>query len=188
MDTYYIKDFETKSQEIIDRINKGDVFVYPTDTIYGIGCDATNPQSVERIREIKQRFQGPFSVIAPNKEWIKNNCKTDTKINFWIKKLPGPYTFILNLKNENTVTKGVEKDMKLGIRILNHKIMEIFEKTKKPIITTSVNISTMPPLKDPKKISQFIEKNIDFIINQGLINSEPSNIIDLTQEKPNIIR
>ncbi len=92
---------ETKirKSEIKNMVLKGDVFIHPTDTIYGLGCDATNEQSVKKIREVKQRPTTPFSVIAPSKEWIEANCVITKEAKSWLKKLPGPFTFILKKKN-----------------------------------------------------------------------------------------
>ena len=78
---------EIKSAQIVKRINAGEVFIYPTDTIYGIGCDATNEGSVKSIRIVKQRFDKPFSVIAPSKQWILKNFEANKS---FIDKLPGP--------------------------------------------------------------------------------------------------
>lgn len=86
------------SLNLISRLKK-EIFIYPTDTIYGIGCDAENKTLVKKIREIKNRDNGSFSVIAPSINWILENCETDKK---QIKKyLPGPYTLILKKKRRN---------------------------------------------------------------------------------------
>ena len=85
---------------------KNSVFVYPTDTIYGIGCNATDESLVRKIRFIKKTDK-PFSVIVPNKEWIYNNCIITEGAEEWIRKLPGPYTLILRLKNKGAVAKNV---------------------------------------------------------------------------------
>ncbi|GAG45638.1 unnamed protein product, partial [marine sediment metagenome] len=75
-----------KKKEIEIRKLRNSVFIYPTDTIYGIGCNALNSKLVKRIRRIKKRDNKPFSVIAPSKKWIYDNCEVDRKI---LKKLPG---------------------------------------------------------------------------------------------------
>ena len=85
-------------QDFYKRIKSGKIFIYPTDTIYGLGCDATNAEAVKKIREIKERTKSPFSVIAPSKKWIKENCEITKKRALW--KLPGKYTIIFKLKNK----------------------------------------------------------------------------------------
>ncbi|UCG94990.1 MAG: Sua5/YciO/YrdC/YwlC family protein, partial [archaeon] len=85
------------SEKIEQLVLQGSVFIHPTDTIYGLGCDATRYNSVIRIRQIKQREQKPFSVIAPSKEWILENCVVGEAD---LTRLPGPYTLILKLKQK----------------------------------------------------------------------------------------
>ena len=82
------------------EIKKGAVFIYPTDTIYGIGCNARLPEAVIRLRAIKKQRDRPLSVIVPSKEWIRDNCDSPNRVEMrrWIKKLPGSYTIILKLK------------------------------------------------------------------------------------------
>ncbi len=124
------------------------IFIYPTDTIYGIGCDAENEFLVEKIRKIKRRDTKPFSVIAPSIEWILKNCET-TKDEIE-KFLPGAYTLILKKKDKNFLSKVSENEF-LGVRIPLHPITEILQKTGKPIVTTSVNFSEEPFVTDLKK-------------------------------------
>ena len=176
------------NETIINEISKGKIFIYPTDTIYGIGCDATNQKSVEKIREIKQRESKPFSIIAPNKEWIKNNCTINKKAKDWIKKLPGKYTLILRLKNQSALVQSVTSNQTVGVRIPSHWFAKIISKTNKPFITTSVNISGEPNLKSIKELKREIENKIDYFVNEGELNNSPSIIIDLTEKKEVIIK
>ena len=99
-----------KKSEIIENILNGKIFIYPTDTLYGIGCNAMNKASVEKIREIKGRDKKPFSVIAPNIFWIKDNLIVDCDLE---KYLPGPYTVILK-KKDPTFLKHVAEGDTLG--------------------------------------------------------------------------
>ena len=92
-------EFKMEKVSVIESILEGSVFIYPTDTIYGIGCNATNSDSVKKIRKLKGRLSNPFSVIAPSVEWIKENCVVAKDGEEWLKKLRGPYTLIFKLKN-----------------------------------------------------------------------------------------
>lgn len=171
--------------EIILEIKRGSIFIYPTDTIYGLGCNATNSKAVKRIRLIKERYDKPFSVIAPSLEWILNNFKIiDKKV---LKKLPGPYTLILNCK-KNVVTPEVNLSSKsVGIRIPKHNFSEIIKKANVPFVTTSVNKMGEEPIKDIKNIKPNILKEVDIIIDDGILNNKPSTIIDLTGKEPKVI-
>ena len=100
LDFYTHMDILTKSQlvktetklNIFSKLNSGKLFIYPTDTIYGIGCDATNIQAVLNIGIAKKRENQAYSIIAPSKDWIRENCETNTAVETWLNKLPGPYT------------------------------------------------------------------------------------------------
>ena len=92
-------ELKMEKQEIIDSITRGSLFIHPTDTIYGIGCNAQNSNSVKKIRKLKARSANPFSIIAPSFEWINENCIITKQAEEWLKKLPGPYTLIFgNIK------------------------------------------------------------------------------------------
>ncbi len=166
-----------------------DVFIYPTDTVYGIGCDATNGVLVEKIRELKQRENMPFSVIAPSKEWIRKICEVNELAEEWLDKLPGPYTLILKIKDHTKlprkVTCGAET---LGVRIPNHWISECVCELKKPIISTSANIHGENYMRSEQDIPNSWKHKIPFMIEEGEIDNKPSTIIDLSGEEPEIRR
>ena len=86
------EEINLEKQSIIDSIINGAVFIYPTDTIYGIGCNAQNPNSVKKIRLLKGRAASPFSVIAPSLNWVMENCIVTKEAGEWLEKFPGPYT------------------------------------------------------------------------------------------------
>ena len=172
---------------VVNEILTGKIFIYPTDTIYGIGCDATNNESVKRIREIKQRESKPFSVIAPNKQWIKDNCVISQIAEQWIKKLPGPCTLILKLKNKSAVSEAVTPTDTIGVRIPDNWFSEIIKKTGIPFITTSVNISGEPHIAKIEELEDKIKNQVDYIIEDGVLNNPPSTIIDLTSKEEIVI-
>lgn len=175
------EEFKLEKDAIIDAIIRGAIFVYPTDTIYGIGCNAQNPKSVRKIRELKSRASNPFSVIAPSLEWIKKNCIVTKEGEEWLKKLPGPYTLIFQLKND-CVAKEVNPELKtLGIRMPKHWVMNIVAEANVPVVTTSVNRSGEDYMTSLENLDTAIKSGIDFVLYEGEKIGSPSKIIDLTE-------
>jgi len=174
------ENFLSSEQLVIEEILAGKIFIYPTDTIYGLGCDATNESAVSIIRGIKQRKEKPLSIIAPSKKWILENCElADLKA---LEKLPGPYTIILNLKNEEAVAPNVNPDNKtIGVRIPANWFTKIVEKAGVPFVTTSVNISGEKNMEKIEDISPSITEKIDYIIYEGEIKGSSSKKIGLTK-------
>lgn len=176
------EEFNLEKQSIIDAIVNGAVFIHPTDTIYGIGCNAELSNAVKKVRKIKARASSPFSVIAPSLEWIHKNCVVNEDGEEWLGKLPGPYTLILKLKG-SCVAKEVNPGLKsLGIRIPNHWIRKIAAETSVPIVTTSVNKSSEDYMTSLEDLDPAIKGSIDFTLYEGKKAGRPSRIIDLTEE------
>jgi len=175
------EEFETEKDVILSKIKEGYVFIHPTDTIYGIGCDATNSKAVQKVREVKQRPDTPFSIIAPSKEWIHENCEVDDNAKKWIDKLPGPYTLILKLKNKEVIAKEVAPGRgTVGIRIPDHCVKEIVKELGFPIITTSANIKGDDFMTSDEDLDGRIKGMIEFMVYEGEKHGKPSKIIDLT--------
>jgi len=175
------EEFNLERQSIIDELFKGAVFIYPTDTIYGIGCNAAISSAVKKIRKLKSRASNPFSVIAPSFDWIYENCIVTKEAEEWLKKLPGPYTLILKLKNSNCVAKETASGLKtLGIRIPNHWIRDVVAEADVPVVTTSVNKSNEDYMTSLEDLEPAIKGSVDFIIYEGKKEGKPSKIIDLT--------
>ena len=180
-------EFNLKKQEFLAKIKKGAVFIYPTDTIYGLGSNALNHDAVHKIREAKDRYTRPFSVIAPSKEWIKDNCEVNEKAEEWIEKLPGPYTLILKIKNQGAIEPIVNSQMEtIGVRIPDHWTTEIAKELNVPIVTTSANVTTEAFMTSLENLNINIKNKVDFMINDGEIKGEPSKLIDLTKDKVEI--
>jgi L-threonylcarbamoyladenylate synthase len=176
-----------RKEEILDRILKGEVFIYPTDTIYGLGCDATNSEAVKKIRTIKQRPDTPFSVIAPSIDWIRANCVVTKDAEKYIKELPGPVTLILKLKNPKCVSKEVHPGGDtLGVRIPRHWISQMVHFFDIPIVTTSVNITDKPFMTDIEELDPEIEGHVMFALYEGAKEGRPSKIIHLEGEEVTI--
>ncbi|MCX6750510.1 MAG: L-threonylcarbamoyladenylate synthase [Candidatus Pacearchaeota archaeon] len=158
----------------VKQILEGKIFIYPTDTIYGIGCNAYNQDSVEKIKQIKARDRDkPLSIIAPSFEWIEKNCI----INVDLKKyLPGPYTILLQKKNPSFLNH-VSTNEFLGIRIPKCHFSEKVKKAEVPFITTSINLSGEPFAKNIEEIPKQILDKVDVIIDEGELNGIPSTLI-----------
>ncbi|MEM2115665.1 MAG: L-threonylcarbamoyladenylate synthase [Candidatus Woesearchaeota archaeon] len=179
MQIIYLSELEQRKYELIGKILEGCLFIYPTDTIYGLGCDATNPFAVDKLRNIKKKSIVPFSIIPPSIDWIYENCEVNEKIEKELAKLPGPYTFILKLKNSYCIAPNVSYSDTIGIRIPDHEIMRFLSELNKPIITTCVNSSNDTYMKDLDDLNNEIEKEIEFIIYAGPLNGKPSKVINL---------
>jgi len=183
------EEFKINKKEFFEKILKGAVFVYPTDTIYGLGCSAKLYNAVKKIREIKERYTMPFSVIAPSKKWIMENCFINEKAKEWLKKLPGPYTLILKLKNKDCIAPNTNIDLDtLGIRIPDHWFSKYVKELGVPVITTSANITGGDFMTSLEDLDLRIKENVDFIVYEGELKGRPSAIVDLTKEKEEIIR
>lgn len=167
---------------IIKHLKKS-VFIYPTDTIYGIGCDATDYEAVNKIRTIKERFDMPFSVIAPSKRWIRENCVVSAEAEKWIEKLPGPYTLILSLKNKSAVAENVNFGSgTIGVRIPDNWFYDIIETINVPIVTTSANKAGKDFMTSIEDMDSEISHQVNFVIDDGHLHGRPSKLVFLTED------
>ena len=167
--------------EIIEDMRTGSVFVYPTDTIYGLGCNALISESVRKIRQIK-KTDHPFSVIAPSTRWILENLIVESKKSLEV--LPGPYTLIFR-KREPFFLNEVSPLPTLGVRIPAHPITKIVRDIGIPFVTTSANLFGKQPIKKPKD-AKF--PKVNFVIDGGTLSGPPSIVIDLSGEEEKVIR
>lgn len=173
------QEFIKNKSVYLNKIKRGAIFIYPTDTIYGIGCISENKKSIKKIRKIKKRNQKPFSIIVPSKTWIRKKCKSNKLLDQYLKKLPGKYTLILELKSiRDSPNPNINT---IGIRIPKHWISKIVKEINKPIITTSVNISNETNMNSLKDLNKNIK--VDFIIYEGKLNKKPSTVINLIINK-----
>lgn len=157
------------------EILAGKLFIYPTDTLYGIGCDATNEKSVNKIKNIKARDKDkPLSIIAPSIEWIEKNFIVDVDLE---KYLPGAYTIILKKKNSEFL-KWISLGDSIGIRIPANEFTKEIQKTGVPFVTTSVNLSGEPFALKLEDIKKEIIEAIDYVIeSEEKLSGIPSTLI-----------
>jgi len=180
---------ETAVELACSILNNGGVIVYPTDTLYGFGCDAKNESAIEKINTIKGR-KAPMSVLAPNIEiaakWM--NIPNHDK-NIVLEKLGGSTTIIVPV-NDGIISPSITgNNHTLGVRIPDHKFCEkLSEAYLNPITTTSVNRTRQKPLTNPEKILSEFTHEIDLIIEDGIIEGSGSTIYNFQDKKLNIIR
>jgi len=186
--------FESGIQEAVNFLRAGKIIVYPTDTVYGIGCDALNEKAVLKIARIKKVKEAkPVSVMVRDLEEIKKySFLGSTNKRILEKLLPGKFTFILPgvKKLSNFITGGGPN---VGFRIPEHpvtqKLTELFEN---PIVTTSANITGEEPISDPFKIvDRFRDERYqpDLILDFGKLESaHPSVVVDISTTQPRILR
>ena len=171
-------------KRLIRKIKDGSLFIYPTDTIYGLGCNALNQKAVEKLKRLKKRdLKKPLSIIAPSKKWILKN--TITKKAFLDKYLPGKYTLILKKKNPSFLT-WVSSNQTMGIRIPKNFFSNLVRKADVPFITTSVNLSGEKPAVRLEDIPKKIMEKVDLIVlgkKNEKLSSKPSTIILENGEK-----
>ncbi len=184
----------TKSQFLRDKetwLNKikiGAIVMHPTDTVYGLGCDATNKAAVALLRSAKQQDERPFSVIAPSKQWVEENCAIPEFAREWLAKLPGPYTLVLPLKNMQSVAPNVHQNKStLGIRIPAHWFSEVIAEFGKPLVTTSVNFTGQPFATSVWNVPFKLKEHLFFAIDDGEKKGPPSTIVDCTGTEAVII-
>ncbi len=171
-------------------LQAGGVIAYPTDTVYGFGCSLYNKKGIERIYQIKGIEKNrPFSFICADLKDISMYAKVSNYAYKTMKRLlPGPYTFILE------GTKLVPKIMltrrkTAGIRVPDNRIcLALVKELGHPIISTSATNSAGEIFYDPAEIEKKVGKLLDLVIDGGMLISEPSSVIDLTDETPQILR
>lgn len=157
-----------------EKILAGKVFIYPTDTVYGLGCDAGNVGAVERIKKIKGRDKDkPMSVIAPSFDWIRKNLVVDVELRDY---LPGAYTIILK-KKDNDFLKHVSSGDSLGVRIPDCDFTKEVQKAGVAFITTSVNLSGEKPASKICDIDKRILDKVDEVIDGGELSGSPSKLV-----------
>ena len=176
-------------EKAIQIVKQGGIVIFPTDTVYGIGCDPYNKKSVKKIYDLKSReFSKPFPILVDSKETAKKIVEFDEiteKISekFW----PGPLTIILKLTDDK-LKKSLNLEEKIAIRIPSNKCMLKLLKKCNFLVGTSANISNQPSFSDPNECLKNMQ-NFDVFIDGGIIDSKgESTIIEIENEKIKIIR
>ncbi len=183
-----------KIQQAVEVLRKGGIIIYPTDTVYGLGCDIYNAKAIEKICRIKgiKSKKANFSFICNDLSHISEFTIPFHNTTFRIlkKALPGPFTFIL--KANNKVPKLFKNNKRtVGIRVPDNAIAQaLVEELGRPILSTSLKIKDdfMEYLTDPSEIYDTYHKLVDLVIDGGLGSLHASTVVDFTRDEPEILR
>ena len=194
----FLKIYEDKPNEaaiakVVKVLKDGGLVIYPTDTVYGLGCDITNTKALERIAKIKgvKLDKANFSFVCHDLSNISDYVRQIDTATFKILKraLPGPYTFIL--PGNNNLPKEFKKKTTVGIRVPDNAIaLEIVKLLGNPIVSTSIHDDddVIEYTTDPELIFEKWQNLVDLVIDGGYGDNVASTIIDLTGYEPEVIR
>jgi tRNA threonylcarbamoyl adenosine modification protein (Sua5/YciO/YrdC/YwlC family) len=176
-------------KKTVEILRDGGIIVYPTDTVYGLGCDLFNKRGIEKIYEIKRRsMKQPFSFICADLKDISNYAIVSNYAYKTMRRmLPGPYTFILEATR--LVPKILlTKRKTVGIRVPDNEIcLSIVRELGNPIISTSVTTGN-EILSDPAEIEKKYGRAVDLVIDGGILATGKSSVVSLVNDVPEIIR
>jgi len=194
----FIKIYEDKPSEaaikkVVEVLRDGGLVIYPTDTVYGLGCDITNSRALERIAKIKgiKLEKANFSFVCSDLSNLSDYVRQIDTATFKILKraLPGPYTFIL--PGNNDLPKEFRKKKTVGIRVPdNNIVIEIVKMLGNPIVSTSIHDDdeVLEYSTDPELIFEKWQNVVDMVIDGGYGDNTPSTIIDLSGYEPVVVR
>ena len=180
------QDINTEIHNAYEVIKEGGIILYPTDTVWGIGCDATNPEAVAKIYKLKQRAETQSMIVLMNGEKMMYNVFKDIPEVAWqiLDLSEKPTTLILD-DPRNVAPNIIAADKSLAIRIIKEPFcFKLLERMKKPLVSTSANISGQPTPIAFKDINPVIVNGVDYVVklNQDKIGGKPSTIIKLTKD------
>ncbi|WP_108805388.1 L-threonylcarbamoyladenylate synthase [Aquimarina sp. Aq107] len=180
-------------EKVVDSLRNGGLVIYPTDTVYGLGCDITNNRALERIAQIKgvKLAKANFSFICSDLSNLSDYVKQIDNRTFKLLKrtLPGPYTFIL--PGSNNLPTVFKKKRTVGIRVPDNNICKtIVENLGNPIVSTSIydEDEVIEYTTDPELILEKWDNLVDVVIDGGYGGNMASTVIDLTSGEPVLVR
>lgn len=183
---------EREIEKVVSVLRDGGIVIYPTDTLYGIGCDALNVRAVEKICELKgiNPQKSNLSIICNDLSAMSEYAKVSTPIFKLMKKnLPGPFTFIL--PTTSSLPKIYKNKKTVGIRVPDNNIIrEIVALLGNPVLSTSVKDEDeeMEYITDPELIHEKWGHIADIVIDGGTGGTEASTVVDCTSGEPEVVR
>jgi tRNA threonylcarbamoyl adenosine modification protein (Sua5/YciO/YrdC/YwlC family) len=179
-------------KQVVESLQQGGIIIYPTDTVYGLGCDILQQKAIERICRIKQvePKKAQLSFVCSDLSHLSDFAKPLSNPTYRLLKehLPGPYTFILEASKMVPKILQSKKDT-IGLRIPNNNIaMAIIKELGRPILSASLPGDMVEDYTDPEVMYENFMKEMDFVIDGGIGGMVPSTVIDCTGDEPVLIR
>jgi len=184
---------EKAIDSVVEVLKKGGLIIYPTDTVYGVGCDITNTKALEKVAMLKGQklSKSNFSFICNDLSNLSDYVRQIDTATFKILKrnLPGPYTFIL--PGNNNLPKAFKKKSTVGIRVPDNNIIrELVKQLGNPIVSTSIydEDDLIEYTTDPELIFEKWQNKVDIVIDGGFGSNIPSTVVDLSNGEIEVIR
>jgi tRNA threonylcarbamoyl adenosine modification protein (Sua5/YciO/YrdC/YwlC family) len=178
-----------KVARAVEALNDGEVIAYPTDTVYGLGCDINNKKAIDKLYQIKGMDRShPLAFICPDLSEIAKYAIVDNQIYRVLRRfLPGPYCFILEATRE--VPRIVQTKRKtIGIRVPNHEVIRaVVRELGRPVISTTANRAGEDPHVDPNEIDDDF-KGLGLVLDGGAGGLVPTTVVDLSVQPPEVVR
>lgn len=179
-------------KQVVESLQQGGIIIYPTDTVYGLGCDILQQKAVERICRIKNvdPKKAQLSFVCSDLSHLSDFVKPISNPTYRILKdyLPGPYTFILQASKMVPKILQSKKDT-IGLRIPNNAIaMAIIKELGRPILSASLPGEMVEDYTDPEVMYENFRNDVDFVIDGGIGGVTPSTVIDCTDDEPVLLR
>ncbi|MEN9907427.1 MAG: hypothetical protein RLZZ540_568 [Bacteroidota bacterium] len=183
---FFMQEINNEVHKAYEIIKEGGIILYPTDTVWGIGCDATNPEAVAKIFKLKQRAETQSMIVLMNGEKMMYNVFKEIPEVAWqiLDLSENPTTLVLD-QPRNVAPNLIAADNTLAMRLIKEPFCyKLLERMKKPLVSTSANISGQATPKSFKEISPEIIKGVDYVVNlhRDKIAGKPSTIIKLTND------
>lgn len=184
---------ERAIDQIVEVLKKGGLIIYPSDTVYGLGCDITNMKAMEKLAQIKgvKLDKSQFSFVCNDLSHLSQYTKPISNSNFKLlrRALPGPFTFVLEASNN--LPNAYKNRKTVGIRVPDHLVPRcIVEKLGNPIASTSIkdDDEIIEYTTDPELIAEKFDKLVDLVIDSGVGDNHASTIVDITTDEVMVLR
>ncbi len=178
-------------QQIVEVLNRGEMIIYPTDSVYAFGCSIRSHKAFERMQKIKDKKEGDFSVVFENLAQVAEYCRVDNPTFHILRRnLPGPFTFILPASSR-IPDRALAKRRTIGIRMPAHGVAQaIVAALGCPLITASVkdDDEDVEYTTDPELIEERYGHQVAMVIDGGIGDNQPTTVVDLSDDEPLILR
>lgn len=186
---YDVNPSERELRRVVEALERDELIIYPTDSVYAVGCSLRSPRAIERLRRIKG--SGELSVVFESIAGIAEYCRVDNVVFRMLKRnLPGPFTFILPASSR-IPDKALGKRRTIGVRIPSNAVARaIVSALGCPLVTTSVKDDDQVSeyTTDPELIHERYGREVALVIDGGMGDSVPTTVVDLTDDEPTILR